>query len=245
MSLASFRLFFRNNLIVTGFLVISGSFASCENDLEPLTANSMITGLVHIDDDNYEDPTDVKVVASGPYGQKSAALDAEKRFTISGLGNGTYYLDYYADGYGTVRQYGIQLFGNDTAHAEYTELYKLPPASFVIPEFINTTWVAEGLRITTDYTVQHTYWNVRLFFGLDNKVSYRNYVYTYGTTCNWNNELYVNPYIIPFPSGSRIYVIGYNCNQRDRGYLDTYTNERVFSTLYEDNHSNVISFTIP
>jgi hypothetical protein len=38
---------------------------------------------------------------------------------LSGLGNGTYYIDYRKEGYGTVRQYGIQLFGNDTARIGY------------------------------------------------------------------------------------------------------------------------------
>jgi hypothetical protein len=231
----------RIHYLLSGLLLL----ASCEKEPEPLTSNSVIKGYAYIDERNYEEPTDVKVVASGPYGQKSAITDDNCRFEITGLGNGSYYLDYSREGYGTIRQYGIQLFGNDTVQADYVDLYKLPPAGFAMPRLTSTNWVTEGLRIRTDYSKQYEFWPFRLFFDTENNVSYNHYTYTYADRCNYMNEIYVNPYYIPFPSGTKVYAIGYYSNQRDQGYLDMYTNKRVFSTLDKDNHSNVISFTMP
>lgn len=228
-------------MLLSGFWL----FVSCEKEPEPLTTNSVITGRADLDNTDYELPADIMVIASGPYGKKSAISDADGDYIISGLGNGTYYLDFNKEDYGTVRQYGIQLFGNDTVRAENVILYPLPSPDFKMPRFIDAAWVEGNLHISTNYTKQHVFWETRLFFSTENNVSAGKYVATYGTTCNWNNEIDVPRYVLPFTGGTQVYVIGYSCNQRDNGYLDTYRNERIFSTLNEDSYSNIISFTMP
>ena len=240
-----FPMCFRNNIAVLILLSCSPLFVSCEEEPEPLTTNSVITGSAYLDDLDYDQPADILVIASGPYGKKSAVSDADGGYTIRGLGNGTYYLDLSREGYGTVRQYGIQLFGNDTVHAEGVDLYKMPPSGFKMPQFTYAAWVERSFLISTNYTKQYVFWETMLFFSTDNNVSASNFAVTYGTNCNWNNEIRVPDYVLPFPRGTKVYVIGYSCNQRDNGYLDTYRNERIFSTLNGNNYSNIISFTIP
>jgi len=251
MSLTSFHMFHRNDLIVIVLYALTMLSVSCEKDPEPLTTNSVITGYVYLDDPDFESPTGFEVVASGPYGQKSASISNDQ-FVITGLGNGNYYLDYSRDNYGSVRQYGIQLFGNDTAHAEYVQLYKKPSPNFVMPEFIRASVVDnEGyesrkiIRIETNYSTYETYWPVRLFMHVSKEVSCSEYMESYPTMANYVNELYIEPSWLHFSSGTEVFVIGYSCNPRDNGYLDTYKNELIFSTLDKNKHSNVVSFIMP
>lgn len=223
------------------FWLIAGLVITCAREPEPLTENSVITGWVDLDDPDYDHPAVINVVAWGPYGPKSGLAEASGRFIITGLGNGSYFLDYTAPGCGTVRQYGIQLFGNDTAVVDHATLFELPPPAFVMPDFLRIT----NMRIETNYGIRESHWETRLFFGPDKRVSCDHYSYTYGTSCNIDNEIYLYDTWLPFTSSTEVFVIGYSCNQRDAGYWDMYTNKRVFSTLDKDNHSNVISFIMP
>lgn len=248
MNQSSIRLCYRNSLFTLLVIAGTGLMSSCEDEPEPLTTNSVIQGSAYTIGE-YEDPSEIKVVASGPFGQKSIIANAYTDFTISGLANGTYYLDYSKEGYGTVRQYGIQLFGNDTVHTQQAVLYELPPPYFEMPSLLTVNAATDpgpGIWITTDYTVQYTFWQTRLFFSTSSDVSCTNYAYSYGTSCNWNNEIFVPfLYILHFQSGTKVYMIGYSCNQMDQGYLDTYLGQLVYSTLDKDNHSNIVSFIMP
>jgi len=243
------HLYFRNSLFTLVVLVGCGLMSSCEDEPEPLTTNSVIQGSAYAIG-VYEDPSEITVVASGPYGQKSVVANAYEDFTISGLANGTYYLDYSKEGYGTVRQYGIQLFGNDTVRTDQAALFENPPASFVMPQFINASvnTVSEyyvEIRITTDYPTEHTFWQSRLFMGVNNDVSCDRFSKTYVTNCNYANELFIPVSYFSFPSGTKVNIMGYSCNSQDQGYLDTYLGKVVYSTLDKDNHSNVVSFIMP
>ena len=249
MNQSSIRLFYRNSLFALVVLAGTGLMSSCEDELEPLTTNSVIQGSAYAIG-VYEEPSEIAVVASGPFGQKSIVANAYEEFTISGLANGTYYLDYSKEGYGTVRQYGIQLFGNDTVRTQQAALYENPPASFVMPRFTNVTinTVSEyyvEILITTDYPTQHTFWQSRLFMGVENEVSCDRFSKTYAITCNYANEIIIPVSYYSFQSGTTVNLIGYSCNTYDQGYLDTYLGKMVYSTLDKDNHSNVVSFIMP
>jgi hypothetical protein len=249
MSPNSIHMFHRNYIIIIALCALALLSFSCEKNPEPLTTNSVITGYVYLDDPDFESPTGFEVVASGPYGQKSASISNDQ-FVITGLGNGNYYLDYSRENYGSVRQYGIQLFGNDTAHAEYVQLYLKPPSSFIMPSFtnisVNTVHGSDlQIHITTDYSVEYTFWDVRVFMSVNSNVAYNNFEHSQAAGSNYANEIFISPYNFPFLSGTRVYVIGYSCNQRDYGYMDTYNNRWVFSTLDKNNHSNVVSFIMP
>ena len=105
------------------FLILLLAY-SCEKEPVPLTTNSVIKGRVY----GVYPETDegFLVTAYGPYGNSSAYTDVNGYFQIKGIGNGTYYVEYSKEGYGTIRQYNIQVFGNDTVTAYVVQMYKLP-----------------------------------------------------------------------------------------------------------------------
>jgi hypothetical protein len=212
----------------------------CGKDPEPLTSNSVVIGYVYFGE-NMSEHIVVDVVARGPYGKKSVKTDDQNHFRIPNLPNGTYEIEYTKEGYGKVLQYGIQLFGNDSIIADPAVLYSLP-AKLIMPEFTSSHWHENTLIIATNHSAENSFWPVRLFFSRDQNVSYDNFEFTFATLANYVNEVLVYDWALPFPSSSKVYVIGYVCNTVDYGYVDTYTGKRVYSTLSKDHHSNTISF---
>ncbi len=110
----NFRWLSRNSFKLLPGLISLILFSSCKKDPDPLFTNSVINGDVNICC-MYDSSDNIKVTAKGPFGNKTAMTDNSGRYSIRGLGNGTYSLEYTKDGYGTSHQYGVQLFGNDSA----------------------------------------------------------------------------------------------------------------------------------
>jgi hypothetical protein len=254
----SFLLYSRNSLIML-LLFVGCLMVTCENEPEPLTANSVIYGSAELYWPPEGEQPNIKVTACGPYGQQSTFADEAGNFIFSGLGNGTYYLEYSQDGYGTIRQYGLRLFGNDTVHAESVDLFK-KVGSYVMPTFTSafisthnsrlSVWIETDLS-SDDYAGGIP---VMLFFNDKSNVSWENYGYSYPA---WDNQfnpnnisvptIFVDTYFLPFKSGTKVFIIGYVCNYNEynTGYLDTYLGSRIYSTLDKTRHSNVVSFIMP
>lgn len=261
MNRVNIHLLCRNSLFFLGLLLGSGFFQSCEKDPLPLTTNSVITGTAYISTSDSDEG--IKVVASGPYGQSSALTDQFGNFVITGLGNGTYYLDYSKEGYGTIRQYNIQVFGNDTVRAYIVQLYEKP----VIPKLPTFKKVYYDIRprsypqkyfVCIDTDLPPTAESFRLQFmlcmGTDENVSWDNYdVYDFSWEMAVNNDfmtIYLDPdrlrNVYLFRTGEKIYLRGYPCNKGESsGYLDTYLGIRQYSTLDISRSTNVISFIMP
>lgn len=235
-----FPMSFRISLTLPLFIVMCLLTLGCRKDPDPLSSNSVVNGYAYFGE-NMGAHYVVDVVASGPYGKKSAKTDDQNHFRIPNLPNGTYELEYSLEGYGTVRQYGIQLFGNDSVTINPVVLYSLP-SKLIMPKFTSCYWHNNNLLISTDYTVEGSYWPVRLFFSRDENVSYDNYESTLATTADYLNEIHVYDWAMTFPSSATVYVIGYVCNTLDMGYYDTYSGKRIYSTLVKDRHSNILSF---
>jgi hypothetical protein len=216
----------------------------CAQDADPLSENSVLKGSVSLSD-QYDDVSGVKITAAGPYGSKSALSVRDGSYLVSGLPNGTYEVSYTKEGYGSVTYHGVQFFGSDTVFGDYALLYSLPDKPGKMPKFTACNWREDGLWISTDYTATNSYWPVRLFFSVNEKVSCDNYDFTYTTTANYNNEIWVGQYYLSFASGVKIYVMGYPCNTLDNGYTNTYTGLRVFSSLIKEKPSNTVSFIMP
>lgn len=249
--------------VMMRLMIIFTLAVACEKDPQPLTTNSVITGRAQLYYHPYVDPPYyIKVVASGPYGQKSAITDEEDVFVISGLGNGTYYLDYYKEGYGTMRQYGIQLFGGDTVRAEQTRLFKEVEYYFKVPDILRVYLgihdrlfpIRDFICIEFDVHSSPGYYDLPVMFFADTKsdVSWQDYAFAFpGTDAILDNRgqlmAYIEPELLPFKSGEEVFLVGYACNtdENSAGYLDAYLGTIQYSTLQKNNHSNTISFIMP
>ncbi len=248
--------FMRNSfLLTTALLLLMG----CEKDPEPLTSNSVITGFASLFYEYSDQPANIKVTATGPYGHKSAIADPSGTFSIDGLGNGTYYLEYSQEGYGTLREYGIKLFGSDTVRARGANLFKLP--STALPSFSKAyTAIRDRFGPPTTFVCIETSVTDYSIFGLDiliymnesQDVGWNKYVCYYPAwDANFNDAnvhtIYINPDVLPFESGTKVYLKGYPCNNYEysNGYLDTYLGERMFSTLDKSKSTTVLSFIMP
>lgn len=247
--------FMRNSfLFATALFLLAG----CEKDPEPLTSNSVITGHASLFFAYSDQTANIKVTATGPYGQKTAMAEADG-FSIDGLGNGTYYLEYSQDGYGTLREYGIKLFGSDTVWARGANLFKIP--SSVLPSFTKaytairdrygppTTFVCIETSIT-DHSVYGL--DILIYMDVNEDVGWKNYQCYYPAgDANFNDAnvhtIYIHPDVLPFESGTMVYLKGYPCNNYEYqyGYLDIYLGERIFSTLDKSKSTTVLSFIMP
>jgi hypothetical protein len=248
--------FMRNSiLLMTALLLLMG----CEKAPEPLTSDSVITGFASLFYAYSDQPANILVTATGPYGHKSVVADPSGRFIIDGLGNGTYYLEYSQEGYGTLREYGIKLFGSDTVWARGANLFKLPPPG--LPSFNKaytairdrygppTTFVCIETSVS-DYSVFGL--DILIYMDVNEDVGWnRNICYYPAWDANFNNAnvhtIYIDPAVLPFESGTKVYLKGYPCNNYEYqyGYLDTYLGERMFSTLDKSKSTTVLSFIMP
>jgi hypothetical protein len=226
-----------------------------------MTTNSVITGIARSRD--AIDFGVINILATGPYGQSSAQTDDNGRFMIPGLGNGTYCLDYSREGYGTIRQYNIQLFGNDTVTARFVELFKKPEARYL--PFLENAYndirprsYPQKTFVCIDTNLSPTAESFALQFllclGTDENVSWNNCrVYDFLWEMAVNNEqmtIYLDPdrlrNVYLFATGEKVFVRGYLCNkQESNGYLDTYLGTIQYSTLDKTMSTNVVSFITP
>lgn len=265
MNLPSFHLLFRNRHFITCLLSGLLLLVACEKGPVPLTTNSVISGIAYTETTNTEEG--ISVIATGPYGHSSAITDKDGHFTLPGLGNGTYFLDYSKEGFGSIRQYGIKLFGNDTVNAGRIKLFRKPGVrklpTFKIPymgirprNFPEKTWICIETDITQQNQAAYSF-DLVLCLGNDESVSWDNCkirYFSWGEQFNDNFcTFYVDPeYLLthpdgsPFRSGDRVYMRGFPINKYEAdGYLDTYLGVRQYSTLDKTRSTNVISFILP
>jgi hypothetical protein len=242
--------------------VLAGIFliVRCTLEPQPLFTNSVITGSSWTHEYGI-----VTVTANGPYGQtitKTSSKDGEYgQYILTGLGSGTYSLDFMADGYGTVKQYGIQLFGNDTVKADEVILYK-EYNNYVLPSFGNITYEMHGysnintmfIVLNTDMETSDSIIPIVFFMDVKNSVNNNNYSYVSFDYNVWKQDqsskyysIYFLPGILPFKSGTKVFFIGYVGNPLEfwLGYFDRYHGFPQYSTLIPEIHSEVMSFTVP
>jgi hypothetical protein len=258
MNLRNTHLFMKNSLLLAGaFLLLS--LAGCEKDAGPLTSDSVIRGDASLFFLDYSEPINIHVTVTGPYGQKSTDTDASGNFLVDGLDNGTYYVDFSQEGYGTLRQYGIQLLGGDTIRVHGATLFKLPqgdlarfvkaytaqredhdtPANFVCIETNLSELTSQPLQIL-------------IYMNTTPDVAWNNYECYYPATdvdfAQVNVlTIYINPDALPFVSNTKVYLRGYPCNVQEYiyGFLDTYLGEKKFSTLDKSRSTEILSFIMP
>jgi len=247
--------FFQNKVFLLTGIVLGALTCSCEEEFpEPMFTTSVIRGDIdyyyNTDSDPY--PEGISVIARGPYPDKSALTNSSGNFEINGLGNGTYKLEISKEGFGTKYQYGIQLFGNDTVGVRdmlYEKVTGTIPKLLTI-ESQNTSyyWLDEhSIDITTNKTGSGEI-PCRIFMAVHKDVSYKNYQWSGRVHSGFSNRVdkfLLGVHGIPFESGQKVYLKVYICNPEEEGYLNHYTGLWTFSTLEADEHSEVMSFTMP
>lgn len=240
-------------------LLLIISAAACERFPEPFTTTGSISGQVTADSSGTT-TYGVRVKATGPYGSISI-IAKTANYMIESAGNGTYDLEFSKEGYGTVRQYGLQVFGDETVKVPSIGLFDLPKLA-AIPKFIKAytvkgTMPGVNTTVNIDLAVTNLGSNrlpVLLFLSNNRNVAWNNYVIVYpGDKGASRNNI---PYIwfeyynqqFPFKSGTEVFIRGYICNTREYnsgGYLDTYHGIRVYSTLNKSVYTDVVSFIVP
>jgi hypothetical protein len=223
--------------------------------------NSAISGNSDIRGSYGENPN-IKVTATGPYGQKDAQTGEFGEYLITGLGNGTYSLSFKKEGYGDVKMYNVQLFGNDTARISQVLLFKI--YNFTMPVLSNvhveTNPRYGGLAVVIETSLPPTNplpgpLPVVLYIDSLKSVSYKSYafIYTYLNAANSDRgggmiDFVFNPGgIFPFKKGTIVYFQAYVANPEEyrNGYFDNYLGVQQLSTLIPDRHSEVMSFIMP
>jgi hypothetical protein len=239
-------------------LIFFGSifFSSCRKIPDPITKNGIIAGYAGLYPNSIDDS--IEVTARGPYGKASTMTDINGLFKFKGLGNGTYSLIYSKPGYGSIRQYGLQMFGNDSIRVEYVRLFKTYD-DYKIPEFERVYIGAMPRSSATNCLILTTkqklgYFPLLFFMSTGKEVNYRNFKYTEGhywvrgpfETPNYD-IIYIELNYLPFNHGDKVYLIGYVCNldEFDSGFFDRYTGYPALSTLMPDNHTPVMEFILP
>jgi hypothetical protein len=236
--------------------------SSCRKDPEPLLDNGMITGYIDIyNTGGALKGNDVRIIAHGPYGDKSTVSDYEGNYELPGLGNGTYQVEFNKEGYGIYRRQSMQVFGNDTliisARLYKKSSYKMPNLGTVMyyPAFENMD--SRSVAIETDIPAgNYEEMQIRVFLNDTKEVSYKNYKYT-DTPYAYNRENATQLMIVNadphlpndggtiFPHGQTRYMIAYVCSREDNGYFDEYYGLPIYSTADEQQHSGIFEIKYP
>jgi hypothetical protein len=244
-------------------LGVASVFLSCsEKEPEPFLDNGMIHGKIDIY--NPGGPlygNDVRVIAHGPYGSKSTLSDYEGNYELSGLGNGTYEIEYNKEGYGIYRIPGVKIFGNDTlsrgARLYKMADYKMPGLGKLIYKKDLDALYDGYVAIETDIPSGNTEsMQIRVYLSDTKSVSYKNYMYTeipYAYDRNYSTQFmmfnadpqYDNQGGPIFTPGTARYMIAYVCSREDQPYFNPYYALPIYSTTDEHQHSGVYEIKYP
>lgn len=226
-------------LLLTATAFFAVFMCGCEKVSDPLYDNGMITGNIQLHSNSSEPVygNNARVFAHGPYGTKSTLSDTKGNYTLSGLGNGTYVIDFAKEDFGTIRKQCIQIFGNDTLSIN-AYLYK--KTSKKMPE-LSQSKGSNSVRILSDIPEgSYDKLQIRLFMSDTKGVSYRNYDYSDVAHVREDNGVkYLDYYEPAYERGTRYYMIAYVCNTDDYGYFDEYYGVIIYSTVDEQQHSRV------
>jgi hypothetical protein len=229
-----------------------------------LFTNCAISGYASLRE-SFGENTNIRVVANSPYGQSVTQSGEGGLYMFTGLGNGTYSLNFQKEGYGDVKMYNIQLFGNDTARVGQVSLFKkynfpMPILSNVRVETNPRYGGPDHPAVVIETTLPPTNplpgpLPVVLYIDTMKSVSYKSYVlvYPYLSAANSDRgggtiDFIFNPgSVFPFKKGTIVYFQAYVANPEEyrSGYFDSYLGVQQLSTLIPERHSEVMSFIMP
>jgi hypothetical protein len=196
---------------------------------------------------------DINIIATGPYGKANGVTKPDGSFILDGLGNGTYRLDFTKEGYGTIKLYGLQLFGGDTISLATFHIFKKYD-TFVLPAFTKISVEVSAyprVVIETDRIFEGSFqMPVVVFLDSKKNVSYNSLPCRTLSPMGWDQgriSLVFDTDQLPFESGTTVYLIAYVGNPAEivNGYTDSFLGVEEYSTLIPEKHSQVLSFIMP
>lgn len=256
------KIVFKRYLRNTAFLLCLLSFyalSSCEKYPDPISNLGVISG--YVSDETSKKLSDVCVTACGAYGKSSTMTNSEGYYEFTGLGNGSYFLEFARKDMGTRRLYNLKIFGDEKISASISLLTL--PGNFTMPEFVKASigsmprsypvydWIRIETNVTSTNRELYGYgFDFILFLGTREGLSCENYdlVISRWTALFYDNPItiYLEPWSLPFLKGQKVYVMGYAANKYESSdILDPFTGKPEFPTLNPQRHTNVVSFIMP
>lgn len=261
----SLPLFCNHKLLISILLLACMMAFSCRDNLPtPYFDQGTLYGRANLDSlQNFlDDYSGITVELAGPYGKKAVQTATDGSYGFSGLGNGTYELTLSRKNYGTMRYFGIQVFGTDSVNLNTTLFLNLDIASVELTEVEPSSYDPSIYDVSATFTFKDCcfpYLPGLVFFMSDSKdVSSTNYKYSSqpsyqsisipgDSKASADFLLYVFPTLQnPFYSGEKLYAkaYAYDFDARGYNYWDPYREIIVYPTMTGDG-SNVISFSVP
>ena len=249
--------------LLTATAIVTVFLLGCKKDPDPLYDNGMITGHIELYSPSIEiiNGNNVKIIAHGPYGSKSTISDPQGKYTLSGLGNGTYEIEFSKEDFGIFRRPGIQIFGYDTLSINallYKKAnYKMPQLSTLMTYSAFNEWDDHSVAIVTDIPGgDNEEMQIRVFLSDTKGVSFINYLYTeIPNVINRDGApqsiiVRADPEIMNtnkpiFKHGQPRYMIAYVCNVDDPGYFNEYFGLTIYSTVDAQQHSRIYEIKFP
>ena len=237
-------------------LIVVSLYNCSEEEPEPFYSNGMIKGTVYLNNFTTEhpDPANTKIIAHGPYGSSSALADSEGSFELGDLGNGTYAVEFFKEGYGRFTQYGVQVYGNDTVSLWQSLMilpdYEMPELSTVLYSSSLPTLEEHQVALVTDIpNDNYEEMQIRVFVSDQKIVSDKKYLFSawaFAVRDAYQTQLMVfNMDSQKVAKGTKLFMIAYVCYIYDSGEFNEYYGLPVFSTVDEKQHSQVIEIIAP
>lgn len=256
----------RRKLFLAGMAVIWLIISCEEKKPEPYFSDGVLTGQANITDYEYNTSmtyAGTSVRLKGPYGTIGTLTDDNGYFIFDKLGNGTYELSISREKYGTVRSFGIRIFGTDTVGPMWENLYR--SYREITPPQLISQLSEETAKIYIDGSViafrtdqpscclDYPIPAMVFYIGGDNEVNLNNFKYSVEASMQYFNQTmiyyfdYTSDIKFNFSSGDKYYVKGYirNPEASYEGYWDPYQNKTVYPTMNTKTGTNTATFTIP
>jgi hypothetical protein len=196
----------------------------------------------------------------------TAKTDSLGLWSIAGLPNGTYNLDFSKPGYGEKKLIGVPFVSSSTAGYFSGNITLYPIPTYSVAGITDSISISNGY-VYVDGTFSgalpsHGYAEGYVFFGTSSAVSsnpnnYLAYTYAGSNIYSCSNNLPSNSTFAVcsdtatflndgFKSGDTVYAIAYGGSDANNavGYIDPATNKAVFTSL-NPAPSNVVSFVLP
>lgn len=236
-----------------------------EDEFSPYLEGDII-GYAYCFDEFGNEPEDFSgiTVVTEPGRKYSAVTDADGRYVLKGVINGTYNLSFEKEGFGTMKLFGIEHLGGKPTVMEYYYGNKAPFVFHNITtgithlEYNNDTIRAE-VTFSGQYRPDNLY--IRVFFSdeadfnVNTAVATRNIVIFKQDNTYWR-DISSDIESLPFEPGETIYskaclysatdaIMLYNYYYISglSTYYDLDTNNTIYPNL--SNESNEFSFTMP
>ena len=259
----------RINTLLALILISPLLYVGCNKDNEylPGLSGNMVGYIYTFDEfgNVLDDHSQVKVTAIGLDQNYSRQSDAMGRFELEDLPTGTYELHFEKNGFGVLKQFGVQHLGGKPTILPFVSSYNQAYFLYEMPSttITNMTLVGDSLSVDFSFTVpepQNTV-SIRVYFStLENftltTAEYVEPVYLWITGGHYYKRMYFQE--APFIPGERIYFKA--ClftevgafqfplqNYRTIYGTGTYYDIELYKTIYpnQGNESEQYSFIFP